>query len=99
MPGCALVGLGRHLIKEVRSRMLGMLFTDKECKELDYMLRKELDEMLLDLNDRRLDGPVKEAISKRYKTVFRMYARIAPPRELSHYALGLKMKPKESKKV
>jgi len=70
--------------------MLGMMFTDKECKEFDYMLRKELDEMLLDMSDRRLDGPVKEAISKRYKVIFRMYARIAQPRELSRYALGLK---------
>jgi hypothetical protein len=70
--------------------MLGMMFTEKECKEFDYLLRKEMDEMLLDMNDRRLDGPVKEAISKRYKTIFRMYARIAPPRELSRYAMGLR---------
>ena len=25
--------------------MLGMLFNEKECKELDYVLRKELDEI------------------------------------------------------
>ena len=66
--------------------MLGMMFTEKECKEFDYLLRKEMDEMLLDMSDRRLDGPVKEAITKRYKIIFRMYARIAPPRELSRYA-------------
>jgi hypothetical protein len=70
--------------------MLGILFTDKECKELDYMLRKELDEMLLDMSDRRLDGPVREAITTRYKVIFRMYARMASPRELSRYALGLR---------
>ncbi|MFC5401786.1 hypothetical protein [Cohnella soli] len=71
--------------------MLGMMFTEKECKEFDYLLRKEMDEMLLDMGDRRLDGPVKEAISRRYKIIFRMYARIAPPRELSRYATGLRM--------
>jgi hypothetical protein len=70
--------------------MLGMMFTDKECRELGYMLRKELDEMLLDIGDRRLDGPVKEAITKRYKIIFRMYARLASPRELSRYAIGLR---------
>jgi hypothetical protein len=70
--------------------MLGMMFTDKECKEFDYLLRKEMDEMLLDMRDRRLDGPVKEALSKRYKIIFRMYSRIAPPRELSRYAMGLR---------
>jgi hypothetical protein len=71
-------------------QMLGMMFTDKECREFDYLLRKEMDEMLMEMSDRRLDGPVKEAITKRYKIIFRMYARIAPPRELSRYALGLK---------
>lgn len=65
--------------------MLGMLFNDQECKELDYVLRKELDEMLLDLSDNRLDQEVHRAISKRYKTVFRMYARFAPSKELSKY--------------
>lgn len=70
--------------------MLGMMFTDKECREFGYLLRKELDEMLLDIGDRRLDGPVKEAITKRYKIIFRMYARLASPKELSRYAIGLR---------
>lgn len=78
------------LPQEDSQPMLGMMFTDKECKELDYLLRKEMDEMLLDLGDRRLDRPVKEAISNRYKIIFRMYARIAAPKELSRYATGLK---------
>jgi len=69
--------------------MLGLLLTDKECKELSYMLRKELDEMLLDIQDRRLDGQIREAILSRYKVVFRMYARMAAPKELSRYAAGL----------
>ncbi|GGG07376.1 hypothetical protein [Paenibacillus abyssi] len=71
--------------------MLGILFSDKECRELDYVLRKELDEMLLDLNDSRMDGEIKQAIAKRYKVIFRMYARIATPKELSRYALNIKV--------
>lgn len=66
--------------------MLGMLFNEKECKELDYVLRKELDEMLLDLSDQRLDLDIRQAIANRYKTIFRMYARFAPSKELSKYA-------------
>ncbi|CAM3086244.1 hypothetical protein PASE110613_15990 [Paenibacillus sediminis] len=66
--------------------MLGMLFNDKECKELNYMLRKEMDEMLLDLMDHRLDQQIRIAIENRYRTVFRMYARFATPKELSKYA-------------
>ncbi|WP_028559515.1 hypothetical protein [Paenibacillus pinihumi] len=68
--------------------MLGILFNDKECREFDYVLRKELDEMLLDLNDSRMDGEIKKAIASRYKVIFRMYARIASPKELSRYALN-----------
>lgn len=67
--------------------MLGLLFTDKECRELDYMLRKELDEMLLDLRDQRIDETMRTAIANRYKIIFRMYARLASPKELSRYAL------------
>ncbi|GIQ64355.1 hypothetical protein PACILC2_29230 [Paenibacillus cisolokensis] len=70
--------------------MLGILLNDKECKELDYVLRKELDEMLLDLNDSRLDRDIKQSITKRYKIIFRMYARFASPKELSRYALSNK---------
>ena len=36
--------------------MIGFLFNERECKELDYVLRKELDEMLFDLNDQRVDS-------------------------------------------
>jgi len=70
--------------------MLGMLLTDKECKELDYMLRKELDEMLLDLQDTRLDPEVRESIVRRYRVIFRMYARFASPKELSRYVLNIR---------
>lgn len=66
--------------------MLGFLFNDRECKELDYLLRKELDEMLFDLNDKRTGNEVKGAIEARYKIVFRMYARLASPRDISRYA-------------
>jgi hypothetical protein len=68
--------------------VLGILLNDKECKELDYMLRKEMDEILLDLSDRRIDREIKKAMEYRYRVVFRMYARIASPKELSKYARG-----------
>ncbi|WP_199616493.1 hypothetical protein [Paenibacillus alkalitolerans] len=70
--------------------MLGILFSDRECRELDYILRKELDEMLLDLRDSRIDADMKTAIESRYKVIFRMYARLASPKDLSRYALNRK---------
>jgi hypothetical protein len=66
--------------------MLGMLLSERECKELSYVLRKELDELLFDLNDRRMDREMKNSLESRYKIVFRMYARIAPSKDLSKYA-------------
>jgi len=73
-------------------RMIGFLFSERECRELDYMLRKELDEMLLDLRDSRIDRALREAIAGRFKIVFRMYARLASPRDLSRYAAYLSPK-------
>jgi hypothetical protein len=66
--------------------MLGFLFSERECRELDYLLRKELDEMIFDLKDGQISGEVRMAIELRYKTIFRMYARLASPNEISRYA-------------
>lgn len=66
--------------------MLGFLFSERECRELDYVLRKELDEMLFDLNDKLIEAELKSAIEARYKVIFRMYARLASPKEISKYA-------------
>jgi hypothetical protein len=66
--------------------MIGFLFNERECKELDYVLRKELDEMLFDLNDQRVDNNAKGAIEERYRIVFRMYTRLASSKEISKYA-------------
>lgn len=74
----------------MENAILGNLLTDKECEELDYTLRKELDKMLLDLNGRVLDGEVKEAIINRYKVIFDIYARLASPQDLNEYRLSNK---------
>ncbi|WP_058300234.1 hypothetical protein [Gorillibacterium timonense] len=66
--------------------MLGFLFNDRECRELEYMLRKELDEMTYDLKDDQLNREIRSAVEGRYKIVFRMYARLASPQEISRYA-------------
>ncbi|WP_126424826.1 hypothetical protein [Brevibacillus marinus] len=66
--------------------MLGFMFTSKECQELEYLLKRELEEMLLDLGDKRIDWLVKRAMEERYQILFRMYARFAAPSELSKYA-------------
>ncbi|WP_128896396.1 hypothetical protein [Longirhabdus pacifica] len=73
--------------------MLGMLLNERECKEFDYLLRREMDEILLDMNDRRIDKAVKINMIERYKVIFRMYARLAPAKEVSKYTLNYKERP------
>ena len=65
--------------------MMGFMFNQKECQELEYMLRRELEELLLDLGDKRIDGVVRVAMEDRYSTVFKMYGRLASPKELAKY--------------
>lgn len=65
--------------------MMGLLISSKECYELEYLIRRELEEMLLDLEDSRLDGLVRKAIEERYQMIFRLYSRIAQPKDLLRY--------------
>jgi len=65
--------------------LLGFLFNNKEVQELEYLLKRELEEMLLDFSDKRIDYLVKRAMEERYSILFRMYARFASPNELSKY--------------
>lgn len=65
--------------------MMGFLFNQKECQELQYLLRRELEELLLDLGDKRIDGVVRTAMEERYTTVFKMYGRLVTPKELVKY--------------
>lgn len=62
------------------------MFNDRECKELEYIIRKDLDEMLLDLSDERIDGALRKAIEERYSIVFKIYSRFGSIKELSKYA-------------
>lgn len=72
--------------------MMGLLISSKECLELEYLIRRELEEMLLDLEDSRLDGLVRLAIEERYQMIYRLYARIAPPRDLIRYVRNKRQK-------
>jgi hypothetical protein len=74
--------------------LLGFLFSNKECQELAYLLKRELEEMLLDLGDKRIDYLVKRAMEERYSILFRMYSRVAGPNELSKYVRKRKLEEK-----
>jgi hypothetical protein len=75
----------KFFIEGVFTRMLGFMMNGKEAQELEYLLKKELEELLLDLGDYRIDGLVRRAMEERYKIVFKMYGRFVSPKELSKY--------------
>lgn len=65
--------------------MLGLLVNNKEVKELEYLLKREMEEILLDLQDARIDSIVKKAMESRYQTLFKLFKRFAPMSECKKY--------------
>ncbi|MFD1040367.1 hypothetical protein ACFQ3N_18485 [Virgibacillus byunsanensis] len=65
--------------------MLGILINDIEQKEMEYLVKRELEEILLDLGDHRIDYMVRRAMQERYKTLFQMYRRVASKQECMKY--------------
>jgi len=65
--------------------MLGLLINFKEMQELEYLLKREMEELLLDLQDPRIDGIVKRAMEERYQLIFNLFRRIASPSDCSKY--------------
>lgn len=72
--------------------MIGFLVNQKELKELEYLLKREMDEILHDLQDSRIDHIVKRAMEERYQILFKLFRRVASPTECTKY-LRTKTKP------
>ncbi|MBO0999449.1 hypothetical protein IOC57_17085 [Bacillus sp. SD075] len=68
--------------------MLGLLINDKEKMELEYLLKREMDEILFDLQDDRIDHLVKRAINEKYTILFRLFKRVSTEEESLMYMRG-----------
>ncbi|KOR84915.1 hypothetical protein AM233_13200 [Bacillus sp. FJAT-22058] len=68
--------------------MLGLLINDKEKMELEYLLKREMDELLFDLQDDRIDHIVKRAINEKYNILFRLFKRVSTEEEILMYIKG-----------
>jgi len=74
--------------KNIRTRsvvMIGLLINEKEMKELEYLIKREMDEILFDLKDKRIDHAVKWSMKERYKILFTLFKRVASPAECLKY--------------
>lgn len=65
--------------------MLGLLISEIEVKEIEYLIKREMDEILFDLKDERIDHIVKRAMEERYKILFSLFKRVASPKECLKY--------------
>ncbi|KGX84378.1 hypothetical protein [Pontibacillus litoralis] len=65
--------------------MLGLILKDDERKEMEYLLKREMDELLQDLQDNRIDYVIKQAMKERYHVLFTLYRRFASERECLKY--------------
>ncbi|MFS0675146.1 hypothetical protein [Ornithinibacillus sp. 179-J 7C1 HS] len=65
--------------------MLGLMINHTEQKELEYLIKRELDEIILDLDDNRIDNMVKSAMKERYKVLFQLLRRVASEKECMRY--------------
>lgn len=65
--------------------MFGLLINEREKRELEYVIKRELEEILFDMGDHRIDEIVKKSMSKRYKDLFSLFCRIADEEERVKY--------------
>ena len=70
--------------------MFGILLTEIEKQEIEYLVKRELDELLYDFEDKRIEGVVKRAMEERYRILFKLFSKVASPSACSRYARSRK---------
>src|SRR5690625_5756177 len=82
------------MVKDNRKRrlevkgMLAFIINDMERKEMEYVVKRELEEILMDLEDERIDDIVKETMCDRYQDLFKLLHRVVSEQECSKYRLN-----------
>ena len=64
------------------------MLNEIEVKEIEYMIKRELEELLLDLSDPRIDRMIKHAMEEKYHIIFGIYKRLASPKETMQYIIN-----------
>jgi len=67
--------------------MIGLLITDMEKREIEYLIKREFEELLLDLGDNRIDDVVKQSMIERYKVLFHLFRKVATEEDCLKYML------------
>ncbi|EIT84012.1 hypothetical protein A374_17184 [Fictibacillus macauensis ZFHKF-1] len=59
--------------------MLAVMLSLHEAKEVEYVLKQELESLLYDLQDESVNADVKAILSEQYQCLFNVYTRFAAP--------------------
>ncbi|MDM5196940.1 hypothetical protein QUF79_02555 [Fictibacillus enclensis] len=65
--------------------MIGIMLNKREAKEMVYLLKKELEELLSDLKDDEIEPMVKTVLEERYHLLFRFFTLLASPAECTRF--------------
>lgn len=65
--------------------MFGFIMNDMEKKEIEYLLKREMEELLHDLDDNRIDYLVKRAMKERYQILYRLLRRFGNQKDCIQY--------------
>lgn len=65
--------------------MLGLLINEMEQKEIEYLIKRELEELLMDLEDNRIDALLKKSMRERYEKLFQLLLRVASKEDCLPY--------------
>lgn len=76
-------------------RVLGLVVHEKELLELQYLLKREMEEILLDLNDERIERVIKRAMKERYRILFKLLTKVAPQSKYAQFAVSYRREMKQ----
>ncbi|PXW86705.1 hypothetical protein DES38_1191 [Streptohalobacillus salinus] len=65
--------------------MLGLMVSEAEMEELKYLVRREMEEILFDSEDPRIDERIKETLQTRYQVLFQLLKRIGTEQDVMPY--------------
>ncbi|ASF37777.1 hypothetical protein CEH05_00960 [Halobacillus halophilus] len=65
--------------------MHGIIINDQEQREMEYLLKREMEEITFDLGDHRIDTGIKRAMEERYDVLFQIFRRFGSRKECLQY--------------
>ncbi|MBN8237387.1 hypothetical protein JF544_19400 [Halobacillus kuroshimensis] len=65
--------------------MHGLIINEQERREIEYLLKREMEEITFDMGDHRIDQGMKQAMEERYEVLFQIFRRFAAREECLQY--------------